>query len=62
MSREEKIQLHELLGKYIDEIEVEERNRRNPYPDTKNDFAVLIIIQNQIKVANEIRDMLVYDF
>lgn len=62
MSREEKMQLHELLGKYIDELELEERNKRNPYPKTKNDFAILVTIQNHIKIANEIRETLVYDF
>lgn len=61
MTREEKILLHEMLGKYIEEeLEPEIGNKR--YSETKNDFLVLLTMQNQAKCIKEIMEALVYDF
>jgi hypothetical protein len=61
MTREEKILLHELLGRYIEEeLEPEINNKR--CSEIKNDFLVLLTIQNQAKCIKEIMETLVYDF
>jgi hypothetical protein len=61
MTREEKIKLHELLGQYIiEELEPEINNKK--HSETKNDFLVLLIMQNQTKCIKEIMETLVYDF
>ena len=62
MSREEKIQLHELLGKYIDEIQPEIAKKEIISVKDKNELLALITMQNHVKVATEIREVLVYDF
>ena len=63
MNREEKIMLHELIGKYIyEELEPEIKKRKNPVPETKTEYAIFLTMCNHVKVLEEIMETLVYDF
>lgn len=62
MSREEKIQLHELLGKYVDEASAEIEQQEAPGQKTKEEVLALITMKNHVKVMDEVRGILVLDF
>ena len=62
MSREEKIQFYELLGKYINEIQPEIDKRQVISAKDKTELLALITMQNHAKVITEFREFLVYDF
>lgn len=59
MSRDELIQLMELLDMYREETE--EALYKEHEIDTKEKLAAQIIMQNHIKVIGEIREMICYE-
>ena len=59
MSREETIQLLDLLGQYVVECESKQKEYRDI--ETKQELAVQIMITNHTKYANEIIEVLCFD-
>lgn len=61
MTAVENFQLHELLGKYIEEVKPLIKALQ-PYPETKEQYRNLLMMQREVAIAEEIRECLVYDF
>ena len=63
MTREEKIQLNDLIGKYIrEEIEPELKKREYPTPETKFEYLALLTMQRHKVVLQEVQETIIYDF
>ena len=60
MSRDELIQLMDLLTKYQEQINSEIYDMGTI--DTKQKFATQILIQNHIKTIDEIKDAILFEF
>lgn len=60
MTREEKINLYELLNMYKEELETD--SKQYSECKTKFDFAVQTMISNHKKTIEEIMNILVFDF
>lgn len=60
MTSNEKYKLYELLGQYVDECKQE--IKLVEYERTKEEFAVKLMLEQDIKAIERVRDVLTFDF
>ena len=60
MTSNEKYKLYELLGQYVDECKRE--LKLVEHERTKEEFAVKLMLEQDIKAMERVRDVLTFDF
>ena len=60
MTSNEKYKLYELLGQYVDECKQE--LKLVEHERTKEEFAVKLMLEQDIKAMERVRDVLTFDF